>query len=109
MFFWFPAKAAAAVVGGGESLPGQACPCLSPGPGTGLVPAPACPRPPVHGRGGGTGMRMRSFHGNSCGGSPRGPGFLQNLYRVTLDVALKSSALSFPRERHAKPALSGLP
>ena len=26
MFFWFPAKAAAVVVGGGESLPGQARP-----------------------------------------------------------------------------------
>lgn len=55
-------------------------------------------------------MRMRSFHGNLCGGSPnRGPGFLQTLYRVTLDVALKSSELRFPHEKHAKPALSGLP
>ena len=46
---------------------------------------------------------MRRFHGNSCGGSPTGgPGFLQTLYRVTLDVALKSSELSFPREKHSK-------
>ena len=80
MFFWFPAKAAVAVVGGGESLLGQARPCLSPSPGTwgatGLVPAPACPRPPVHGGGGGDGMR-NEFPWKLVWRQPqRGPRFL---------------------------------